>query len=247
MVTHENTSAPLMLLEGFKLLTKPGIRQYVLMPMFFNILIFAVFIIYGLGLALEYQADLSEWLPDWIDFLSWATVPVFLVIALLIMAYGFTTLTNIIAAPFNALLSEKVEAVLGLPSSNAEGGMAGFMKSIPRSISREVKKFISNLKWLLLMLISLLIPGVNILSFLVGSWLMAIQYLDYPADNHQLSYDEFLAKIKTQKLSSIGFGSSIMLVSMIPFANLIIVPAAICAGTILWHRNYNTENQSTRS
>jgi len=239
MTSPQTSNASLILIDGFKLLTKPGIREYVILPMLFNITIFAGFMYYGFGLVMEYQVILNDWLPDWLDFLSWLIVPIFFIVSLLIMAYGFTTLTNIVAAPFNALLSEKVEKVLGLPQSETEGGFNGFMKSIPRSIGREIRKFISNLKWLFLLFISLFIPGVNILSLVVGSWLMAIQYLDYPADNHEKSYDEFLDILKTRRLGSLGFGLSIMLISMIPFANLIVVPAAICAGTMLWHKDYH--------
>ncbi len=239
MTNPQTANAPFVLIEGLKLLSKPGIRQYVILPMLFNITIFAIIMYYGFGLVMEYQALLNDWLPDWLDFLSWVIVPIFFIVAVLIMAYGFTTITNIIGAPFNALLSEKVEVVLGLPQSQTESGLTGFLKTIPRSIGRELKKFISNLKWLLLLFISLFIPGVNILSLFVGSWLMAIQYLDYPADNHEISYQEFLEIIKTKRMGSLSFGLSIMLVSMIPLANLIVVPAAICAGTILWHRDYH--------
>lgn len=243
MTQPQISSSPLILIDGFKLLIKPGIRQYVILPMLFNIGIFAAFLYYGFGLVMEYQALLHDWLPDWLDFLSWIIVPIFFIVATLIMAYGFTTLTNIIAAPFNALLSEKVEAILGLPHAETEDGISGFIKIIPRSITREIKKFISNLKWLLLLFISLFIPGVNILSLIIGSWLMAIQYLDYPADNHQLSYQQFLEKLKSKRFSSMKFGLSILLVSMIPFANLIIVPAAICAGTLLWHKDFHQTEQ----
>ena len=239
MAKPQTANSALILIDGFKLLSKPGIREYVILPMLFNITIFAGFMYYGFGIVMEYQAILNDWLPDWLEFLSWIIVPIFFIVSVLIMAYGFTTLTNIIAAPFNALLSEKVEKVLGLPQCESESGITGFIKIIPRSIGREIKKFISNLKWLFLLFISLFIPGVNILSVLIGGWLMAIQYMDYPADNHELSYSEFLDKLRSKRFNSMGFGLSIMLVSMIPFANLIVVPAAICAGTILWHRDYH--------
>ncbi len=240
-ISTPNSPSLFILIDGLKLLTKPGIRGYVIIPLLVNILICAGLFIWGFSYIESYQLQIESWLPDWLDFLGWALWPIYIVIALLLMAYGFTTITNIIAAPFNALLSEKVEQTLGLPSNEAASGVKGFIASIPRAIKREIYKFIKNLKWMLLLLILLLIPGVNLISLLIGSWLMAIQYLDYPADNHQMSYSDFLNSIRKKRLSALLFGLSVMLVSMIPFANLLVVPAAICSGTALWHRDFTKQ------
>jgi CysZ protein len=108
----------------------------------------------------------------------------------------------------------------------------------PKTIAREIRKFISNLKWLLLLAIIFFIPGLNGLSILIGGWLMAIQYLDTPADNQGMPFKECLARLNHNKLPAFLFGLSVMLVSMIPILNFLIIPAAVASATCLWHENY---------
>lgn len=239
MATQSSPGAFFALVHGFKLLTKPGLRLYVLIPMLINIIIFASLFSWGWDLMGGYQQQLKDYLPDWLDIIAWLIWPVFILVSLLIMAYGFTSLTNIIAAPFNSLLSEKVEKVLGLPGAETEDkGFAGIMADVPRSVGREIRKFSSNLKWLLLLFVLLFIPGLNLLSIIIGSWLLSVEYLDFPADNREMAFDDSLRKIRSKRFSSLVFGLSITLVSMIPILNFIVVPAAICGGTALWHKEY---------
>ena len=63
---------------------------------------------------------------------------------------------------------------------------------------------------------------------------MSIQYVDYTADNHQLPFSNMRERLVGKKYSSIGFGSLVMLGTMIPLANIIILPIAVVAGTVFW-------------
>ena len=63
---------------------------------------------------------------------------------------------------------------------------------------------------------------------------MALQYIDYPADNHQMPFSTLRERLKQQRMSSIGFGGVIMVASMIPVINIFIMPIAVAGGTLFW-------------
>ncbi len=248
-LASQHYPALLILIQGFKLILRPELRVYVAGPIAVSAIIFgSIFIWAFMQVPILQQsfeawitANLWAWLASLFSYLSWLFWPIAIITGLLVTSYTLISVVNIIAAPFNALLSEKVEHVLGLPSD--EG--ISFMASIPRTLFREIRKLISSLKWMILLLILLFFPLLNMISFLIGAWLMTIQYLDIPADNHQLSFKDFLKQIKKKPLISISFGLTVMLLSLLPLINIILVPAAICAATLLWHQEFHQMTEQT--
>ncbi len=82
------------------------------------------------------------------------------------------------------------------------------------------------------------IPGVNavapVLWFLLGAWMMSIQFVDYPMDNHQLGFADVKEAVRSRRLSSMGFGGLVALCAAIPVVNFFVVPAAVVGATLLW-------------
>ena len=97
---------------GFRLLTRPGIRCFVIAPLTVNILLFAL-ALGGLGGAFAHLLEryLSGW-PVWTHWIAWL---VFGVLAAVIVFFAFTLLANVIASPFNGMLAEAVERHLTRP------------------------------------------------------------------------------------------------------------------------------------
>ncbi len=63
---------------------------------------------------------------------------------------------------------------------------------------------------------------------------MAIQYVDYAADNHQTDFVTLRKMLRKRRYSSIGFGGTVMGCSMIPVLNILSMPAAVIGGTLFW-------------
>jgi len=227
------------LLFGFKLLNQKGLRLYAIMPVLLNILIFSTGFYYAFDLMEDLRLQFQAWLPEWLHYLSYILWPLFIISAGVIFVYGFTTITQLIASPFNAILSEKVEKHLGLPCASDENPLT-FFQAMKSAIPRELSKFAKSLKWLLLMLILSFIPGINIVVPLIAAWIMAIDYLDFPADNRGMSFSDSLKHIQKRKLSHLLFGLIVSLVSLIPLVNLFVVPAAVAGATALWHQSHPT-------
>ncbi len=230
--------------EGFSIMMRPGLKRFVFMPILVNILV--------LGSAftwLFFQVDgwvnyLLGFLPTWLHWLSYLLWPLILSSILLIFGYFFSTLANIIAAPFNGFLAEKVEEELsGIPAK--ELPWSDFVKDVPRMINRELVRLGYYLPRAIVLLVISFIPVINIISpllwFLFGAWMMVIQYCDYAFDNHKISFTQMKETLKKDRLNNMPFGALVTLVTVIPIINLFIMPAAVCGGTAMWVDRYRDQ------
>ncbi|RUO78889.1 sulfate transporter CysZ [Idiomarina tyrosinivorans] len=221
--------------QGFSLISQKGLKRFVIVPIIVNLLLFAAAFSWFFSMVGVYVDKLMNWLPSWMAWLEWLVWP-FLVIAVLVLfSFVFTAITNIIAAPFNGLLSEKVERHL-TGQGIGDDGLLGIIKDVPRTVGRELQKLMYYLPRAIgFFLLSLLLPVVGqIIWFLWVSWMMAIQYLDYPFDNHKLAFNTMRSALNQQRGRSFGFGIGIALLAIVPILNFFIMPVAICAATALW-------------
>ena len=174
-------------------------------------------------------------IPGWLGFIEWILWPLIVLTVGLISGYLFTTVALIIASPFNSLLAEKAEELITGSEVSALEGVGAALMSIPRSVLRELAKLVYYVPMALLVLLLSLIPGVGALAWLLlGAWMMSIQFVDYPMDNHQLGFAEVKAAVRSRRLSSLGFGGLVALCTGIPLLNFFVVPAAVVGATILW-------------
>ena len=226
------------LARGATLLKHPSLRLFVFIPLLVNIVIFGGLIWYGLSYL---DAMMDGWLgkiPDWLNFIKWIIWPLVGLTVSLVTGYLFTAVALLIASPFNALLAEKAEElVTGKPVDSLEGLGAALM-AMPRGILRELSKLLSYLPMAAFVLILSFIPGLNVVApvlwFLLGAWMMSIQFVDYPMDNHQLSFADVKEAVRARRLSSMGFGGVVALCAGIPVVNFFVVPAAVVGATLLW-------------
>lgn len=232
------TQAVHYFMEGAKLIAKPGLRQFILIPLLANVLIFIVLTIFLLQLFGDTYRDIVAMVPNWLVWFTWLLWPILAAVFLLIYGYSFNLITNFIAAPFFGVLAEKIEAER---TGNAPPDQP-WAQLIPRTIERELVKlwyFLTRGALVFLVFIALIfLPGVNILGTVLitlwGAWCMAAQYSDYPADNHQLSFKELRARLHRAPLTSYSFGGLVLAGSMIPLLNIVVTPIAVAGATLYW-------------
>ena len=232
-------------MRGVKLLRHPRLRAFVVIPLLINIVVFATLITLSINAV---GATMESWIgaiPDWLSWLIWPIVGITLA---LITGYLFTAVAILVASPFNGLLAEKVEEIItGQPVQGPETIAQTFM-IFPRSLAREFSKLLYYLPRLIFVFIISWIPPVSsvapIIWFLLGAWMMAVQYVDYPMDNHQLSFKDVKEVLREQRLSSLGFGGFVALVSGIPLLNFFVIPAAVCGATLFWCEELSGRNAS---
>lgn len=226
------------LIRGAKLLPHPALRMFVLIPLLVNILIFGSLIGIGFSFLADMMDAMLTRIPSWLDFIQWILWPLIGITVSLITGYLFTAVALVIASPFNSLLSEKAEELVTGQSVNSLEGFGPALMEVPRSILRELLKLLYYIPMALFVLIASIIPGINALApvlwFLLGAWMMSIQFIDYPVDNHQMSFSDVKAAARSRRLSSMGFGGLVALCAGIPVVNFFVVPAAVVGATLLW-------------
>lgn len=227
------------LIQGLRLLNEPGIRPFVWVPLLINILVFSLLIWLGLD---QFERLLDWLLPksSWLSYLRWLAWPLFAVSLILVIFYTFTVIANLIAAPFNGLLAEKVERHLGGHAPGGEGDWKALVKDILPSIASELRKLSYFLLRAIPLLILFVIPGLNLVApvlwILFNAWYMALEYVDFPMGNHGLKFAEQHARMKKIRLTGLSFGGALTLLMLVPVLNFFAMPAAVAGATVLWHR-----------
>lgn len=236
----QTLSGPGYLVAGLRLILQPGLRLFVLLPLTINLLLFIGMIVLAVREFEGWVASLMPGLPSWLAFLEYLLWPLFVVLVLLIIFFTFTLLANLIAAPFNGFLAEKVEAVVRGRDDSPPFSGAELLALVPRTLGRELRKLAYFLPRALALLVLSLIPGVNLLAaplwLLFGVWMMAVQYIDYPADNHKMSWDDMLAWLREKRWRSLGFGGATYAALLVPGLNILLMPAAVAGATVFWVR-----------
>src|SRR5262249_37178764 len=122
--------------NGISLLFKPGIKRFVFIPLCINILVFIGFFFLFKHFFSEFNAWFYHFLPSWLHWLT-ALLWIFFVISFFIFfVYFFVTVANLIAAPFNSFLSEKVEFYLTGKLSEPRTLLEN-LKDVPRILKRQ--------------------------------------------------------------------------------------------------------------
>ncbi len=230
------------LISGFQLIRMKGIRRFVFIPLTVNVILFSM-AFYFMFMQLDvYMLQLEQWLPESLSWLTSVLWPIALLFFLVMFSFIFSSVANWIAAPFNGLLAEKVEANL-TDTPIASSSTFDVFKDIPRTLSREWCKFRYYLpRAIIFFILYWAFPVVGqVLWFLFLAWMMAVQYKDYAFDNHKVNFDEMRNALKGKKRLSYSFGITTAIFSMVPIVNLIIMPVAICGATALWVDHYRNK------
>ena len=233
-------TGPALIRAGLKRLWHPSLRWLVLAPLVINLAVYAVLI----GISVQW---LSGWLdslmstvPDWLQAVVWLIWLLFAVMAMVVTAFTFNLLANLLGSPFYGLIAERVLAQERGDSADLATVSMGQVawQSFLRQLQFLRYLLPRSLGIALLTLIVSFIPVVNLLAPVIAglwaAWSLALQYLDYPADSDQMSFAALRQHLGANRWQSLSFGFSALLASSVPIVNLFLLPATVVGGTLLW-------------
>ncbi|MDJ0763251.1 MAG: EI24 domain-containing protein [Myxococcota bacterium] len=220
------------------------LARFYVPPMIFSFL----FLIAGWILFATYAGRMVAYIwsePDpeaWWGILSflWQAVSVLLWIILAIGAAVLTAiLFTVFAAPFSDLISERVEGILGTWEPRPFS-VKFLIADLGQTLRFELTRAGIKLAWLApLFLLSLLVPVVGQALYIgLGGYLLSkftgMDYIDWCAARRGWTWKERFAFAKRHRFALAGFGSAVLLSLMIPLAFVIVWPAAVAGGAILF-------------
>jgi CysZ protein len=236
------------LLKAIPLASKPGIKRFVFIPLLINIFVFVIALAVGIHYFSVFMDDMLDfsglwiWVQNLLNFIKPLLWMVFFSAYLILVFFGFSILANIIAAPFNSLLAEATEKYLTGKAINENTDMKQLLKDIFPLIIMEIRKLIyfiiRAIPLLILFVIPFTAPIAPILWFLFSAWMMSLQYMDYPMGNHKIDFSQQQKLQKQKRFFSMGYGSGVLIATMIPVLNFLIIPLAVISATQIWVEKY---------
>ena len=248
--------------KGLNLVWKPGIKRFVFIPLLINFVLLSIATFYAFDIISDWYNSLPVWIQtqvnsehwyvrwpaeglDWlVTSLDWLLWPMVVLGVFITVFFTFGFIANWIAAPFNGLLSEAVEKHLaGDDFAQVNFSTKEFVLDIPRLMVREWKKlayYIPRALLIIILLVTPISPLVPIIWFVFNGWMSAIQYIDYPEDNHKRTFKQTLGKLSKNRKGPFGFGLMVMLFTMIPVVNILVMPVAVAGATNLWYDHYRS-------
>jgi CysZ protein len=202
--------------------------------------------------------SLMQWLlPEgggwWVEAAKVVLWTVFAFVALLVFYFLFTLVANIIASPFNSLLAEKVQIKLGQSFPQTHGWSSAFT-GFPRAMTSEARKLLYFLLFFfILLLLTILLNFIPVIQLLVPilwtlftGWMLALEYIAYPMEVSGHLFPTVRRKARDNRMMTLGFGLAVMLCTMIPIINFLVIPAAVAGASAMWADNWSRQNLRRR-
>ncbi len=218
------------LLKGMKLLSRPELRQFLIIPILINLIIYSI----AFALGYFYLTDLiSQSIPGWLSWLEWIIWPLFFISFSIAGFFTFTVLANLIAAPFYSKLAAKTLDLISVQDNQIKE------QPMMQVIWAEIKRMGYLFSRMLPLLFLFIIPGINFIApflwALFGAWGMGLEFMAYPLENQGLLFKEQKEKAKSRRIGVLSFGGLTVLGLSIPLFNLIVAPAAVIGATVYFY------------
>ena len=229
-------------LRGFRLITAPGVRGFVVVPLLINISLFVLALI-GTSHALD--AAVARYLASWPEWSQWIVWLLFALLAAIAVFFTFTLVANIVASPFNGMLAEAVERHLGHGGVAPEFSWGRLLAEVRRTVVAELRKLLYiALRALPLVVISV-IPVINVaapgLWLLFGAWMLCLEYLDCPHGNHGALFPRVVDAMRERRRLALGFGMTMTFITIVPVLNFIAMPVGVAGATSLYCGHYRPQ------
>ena len=211
-----------------------------MMPVFIGIFLYAILggWIYTsvIPWGTEYTQSLfdTEWLGS---ALGWIVQGLIFILFLFITNWTFVLIVGVLASPFNDLIVQRVQRkIKGEELLSLGQSFSTITSRISFTVFNEVKKLFVILSLSFVSLLLNFIPVLSILSILVQSILLSVNYLDYVWSLNDLSLKECFSSYKKNFLAYTLIGFGMFFLINVPVLNLALVPIILVMNSKIFLR-----------
>ncbi len=176
----------------------------------------------------------KEYLSKYVDASGWVGSVFFGLITILFavfMNFTFFIFVSVIAAPFNDLISSRVEKVYSQERDDSDA-FSGILKKLPELFKNEMKKigFIIILS-IINVIVGFVFPPA---SFVLAGLILAISFVDYSWSRNEMTFSECFIDVKKGFLPYLLGGVSFLFLIAVPILNLFFLPLAVVFFTVIF-------------
>jgi len=225
---------------GFVFGKHPSLIKYCLFPLLINLLVFvgaavALYFFYGDLVALIWAKPES-----WFSRIFWYIFYIFIFIAVMLLSYiAFFVVQAILSAPFNDILSERVEQ-LHAGQEPPPFSWSVMFAGLGRTILHELAKISIYLAVMIpLLALNIVVPVIGPMLFLFGGFYMTAlffgyDFMDFSMARRRWPFNKKWRLLKQNRALGLGLGSALAFALMIPVLGLLCLPMAAVGGTLLF-------------
>lgn len=218
----------------------PRLVQYILIPFLINLLVFSGAVYLGLDF---FGSTVVNYIPQgdawyW-SILYWLVWTVAVLLTAVLVFFTFTVVGNLIASPFNDLLSERTEEVLTRRTHDEPFSLRQFARDAWQTILLEARKISVFVLVMLLILPLNLLPGIgstiySVLAISLTLFFLCIEYLGFVMVRKRRFFGDQRRFIMARKFLMLGFGCGVLAILSIPFFQFLCIPLAVIGATRIW-------------
>lgn len=174
---------------------------------------------------------------DQATYISKILLVVFIVLFFFIISWTFVIIVGIIAAPFNSLISSRIEQKLfqkKMIMDNRKSAIARVRDSFFRTLLTEIKKIGLLLVGGVMAFLLNLIPFLAPISLLLISLLIAAQFIDFSWSRHNWPVHRCLHDLMKNLIPYSFSGLLFLALASVPLLNALVPAFATSYFTILW-------------
>lgn len=154
-------------------------------------------------------------------------------LSLFVINWTFYLVTCIFAAPFNDLLSSRIEKLAKGPLfDNVEFTFKIFLKKFFRTIFNEFKKVIFVLMLSVLIMLMNFVPILWPVALILSALLVAASFLDYSWGRHDYTLGTCLRNIRVHFFTYVILGLFFLVLLSIPIVNVFVIPIGVSTFTM---------------
>jgi CysZ protein len=163
--------------------------------------------------------------------------------AVLLVVYTFAAITLAIGSPFYERISRRVEERLGDVPEPVE---LPFATALARGVGDGLRVLVTTVTVGLLLFACGFIPVIGqtvvpVLGALAGGWFLALELTGFAFEARGIPGGTKRRMLRADRATTLGFGVSSYLLFLVPFAAVIVMPAAVAGGTMLARRAASTD------
>ncbi len=194
---------------------------------------FLLWFIRDLSAAVTWFAD--DWGSPWRGLTRFGAGAGIVIVSALVSVLTYTALTLLIGDPFYEVISERVEQRFGgTPGMSDLPWHRTILKNAADSVRLIVLGIVVAVPLFLLGFVPVLGQTVvPVLDAVVGGWLLAVELTGVPFNRRGLRLKDRRAMLRANRPLALGFGVPVFVILLIPFAAVLVVPAAVAGSTLL--------------